>query len=75
MSVHTRRQDLAKGHMGGTEETTTGVHRLRAMAADGKLLYPILAVNTSTLLLKESRLILSISSATSIPVEVSARPR
>jgi adenosylhomocysteinase len=45
MTVHTRRQELAKGVLGGTEETTTGVHRLRAMAADKKLLYPVLAIN------------------------------
>src|SRR4029450_3706921 len=31
----------------GTEETTTGVHRLRAMAKDGKLKYPVFAVNDS----------------------------
>ena len=31
MTVHTKRQELAKGILGGTEETTTGVHRLRAM--------------------------------------------
>lgn len=31
--------------VGGTEETTTGVHRLRAMAADGALKYPVIAVN------------------------------
>jgi adenosylhomocysteinase len=31
--------------IGGSEETTTGVHRLRAMAADGKLGYPVYAVN------------------------------
>ena len=31
--------------IGGTEETTTGVHRLRAMAADGALRYPVIAVN------------------------------
>ncbi|NOZ84922.1 MAG: adenosylhomocysteinase [Deltaproteobacteria bacterium] len=31
--------------LGGTEETTTGVHRLRAMAADGALKYPVIAVN------------------------------
>ncbi|OGQ89277.1 MAG: adenosylhomocysteinase [Deltaproteobacteria bacterium RIFOXYA12_FULL_58_15] len=43
--VHTKRQDLAKGVLGGTEETTTGVHRLRAMGAAGKLLYPVLAIN------------------------------
>jgi adenosylhomocysteinase len=45
MTVHTKRPDLAKGVLGGTEETTTGVHRLRAMANDGKLLYPVLAIN------------------------------
>jgi len=36
---------LAKGLLGGTEETTTGVHRLRALAEEGKLLYPVIAVN------------------------------
>ncbi len=45
MRVHTKHLELAPGILGGTEETTTGVHRLRAMAKDGKLLYPILAVN------------------------------
>jgi adenosylhomocysteinase len=45
MRVHTKRPELAKGVLGGTEETTTGVHRLRAMAQAGKVLYPILAVN------------------------------
>lgn len=45
--VHSKHQDLAKTVIGGTEETTTGVHRLRAMAADGKLLYPVYAVNDS----------------------------
>ncbi len=44
-SVHSKHQDLAKDIIGGTEETTTGVRRLRAMAADGKLLYPVIAVN------------------------------
>jgi len=43
--VHSSRTELAKGILGGTEETTTGVHRLRAMAEAGKLLYPIVAVN------------------------------
>jgi adenosylhomocysteinase len=43
--VHSERTDLAPGVIGGTEETTTGVHRLRAMAAAGKLLYPVIAVN------------------------------
>lgn len=45
MTVHTKHPEVAKGVIGGTEETTTGVHRLRAMADDGKLLYPIIAVN------------------------------
>ncbi len=45
MRVHTKYPELAEGIVGGTEETTTGVHRLRAMEAAGKLLYPILAVN------------------------------
>ncbi|MGH9510045.1 MAG: adenosylhomocysteinase [Terriglobales bacterium] len=41
----TKRQDAAEGIFGGTEETTTGVIRLRAMAAEGVLRYPIIAVN------------------------------
>ena len=44
-TVHNRFPELAKGILGGTEETTTGVHRLRAMGAAGKLLYPVMAVN------------------------------
>ncbi|HOX24976.1 MAG TPA: adenosylhomocysteinase [Candidatus Krumholzibacteria bacterium] len=44
-SVHNRRPELLDGVIGGTEETTTGVHRLRAMAADGALKYPVIAVN------------------------------
>ncbi len=43
--VHSHHQDLMEGIIGGSEETTTGVHRLRAMAADGKLEYPVIAVN------------------------------
>ncbi len=43
--VHSTRTDLAAGVYGGTEETTTGVHRLRAMGKAGKLLYPVIAVN------------------------------
>jgi adenosylhomocysteinase len=43
--LHTRRQDLASEVAGGTEETTTGVIRLRAMAREGVLRYPIIAVN------------------------------
>lgn len=44
-TLHTERSDQLEGLMGGTEETTTGVIRLRAMANDGKLGYPIIAVN------------------------------
>jgi len=43
--LHTRRADLLPEVLGGTEETTTGVIRLRAMAADGALAYPIVSVN------------------------------
>ena len=43
--LHSKRQDLATHILGGTEETTTGVIRLRAMAKDGVLQYPIVAVN------------------------------
>lgn len=45
LTVHQRRPELAAKILGGTEETTTGVHRLRAMAEDGALKYPILAIN------------------------------
>jgi adenosylhomocysteinase len=41
----TKRIDLVPGVIAGTEETTTGVIRLRAMAKDGTLKYPIVAVN------------------------------
>src|SRR5690242_1029452 len=43
--LHTKRKDLVAGVVGGTEETTTGVIRLRAMAKEGVLQYPIVAVN------------------------------
>jgi adenosylhomocysteinase len=43
--VHSHQPELAPGIHGGTEETTTGVHRLRALAQAGKLLYPVIAVN------------------------------
>ncbi len=43
--LHRERNDLLTNVMAGTEETTTGVVRLTAMAADGKLTYPIIAVN------------------------------
>jgi adenosylhomocysteinase len=44
-TIHKERTDLLDGIIGGTEETTTGVIRLRAMAADGALKFPVLAVN------------------------------
>jgi adenosylhomocysteinase len=44
-ALHTQRTDLLPGVVGGTEETTTGVIRMRAMAAAGKLRFPVLAVN------------------------------
>jgi adenosylhomocysteinase len=43
--IHTKRRNLLKTVIGGCEETTTGIHRLRAMAADGKLEFPVVAVN------------------------------
>lgn len=43
--IHSKRKDLLKHIIGGTEETTTGVIRLKAMEADGVLKYPIIAVN------------------------------
>jgi len=43
--LHTKRKELLAGVQGGTEETTTGIIRLRSMAADGVLEYPIIAVN------------------------------
>ena len=44
-TILTKRQELVSGVLGGTEETTTGVIRLRSMAKDGALKYPIIAVN------------------------------
>jgi adenosylhomocysteinase len=44
-TLHTKKKDLLSGLIGGTEETTTGVIRLRAMAEKGVLEYPIVAVN------------------------------
>lgn len=43
--VHADKREYAEGVIGGTEETTTGVHRLRAMGDAGELLYPVIAVN------------------------------
>ena len=44
-TLHKERRDLLPNVIGGTEETTTGVIRLRAMAADGALNFPVVAVN------------------------------
>jgi adenosylhomocysteinase len=44
-TLHTKRQDLIKEIIGGSEETTTGVIRLRAMSQAGALKYPMIAVN------------------------------
>jgi adenosylhomocysteinase len=43
--IHKNRRDLLAEIIGGTEETTTGVIRLKAMAADGALEFPVVAVN------------------------------
>jgi len=43
--THSKRRDLLPGILAGTEETTTGVIRLKSMARDGVLRYPIIAVN------------------------------
>ncbi len=45
--LHKGRTELIDNIIGGTEETTTGVIRLRAMAADGALRFPVIAVNDS----------------------------
>jgi adenosylhomocysteinase len=44
-TLHKERRELLDGIVGGTEETTTGVIRLRAMAHDGELMFPVIAVN------------------------------
>ncbi|MFQ5407974.1 MAG: adenosylhomocysteinase [Anaerolineales bacterium] len=44
-TIHKERNDLFEDIIGGTEETTTGVIRLRAMANDGALKFPVIAVN------------------------------
>ncbi len=46
-TLHTNRKELAQGVMAGTEETTTGVIRLRAMEKDNALLFAVVAVNDS----------------------------
>ena len=43
--LHTKRRELLPKIIGGCEETTTGIHRLRAMAAEKKLEFPVVAVN------------------------------
>lgn len=43
--IHKSRPELVAGMLGGTEETTTGVIRLRAMAREGALMFPVIAVN------------------------------
>jgi len=43
--IHSTRRDLLKDILGGTEETTTGIIRLRNLEKSGKLMYPIMAVN------------------------------
>ncbi len=47
-TVHSQRQNLAERILAGTEETTTGVIRLKSMAAKGVLLFPVIAVNDSS---------------------------
>ncbi len=44
-TIHSSRTEVLNGIIGGTEETTTGVIRLRAMAEKGELKYPVIAVN------------------------------
>ena len=44
-TLHTKRNELIKNVIGGTEETTTGVVRLRSLERAGKLKYPLIAVN------------------------------
>jgi adenosylhomocysteinase len=44
-TIHNKHKELIPEIIGGTEETTTGVHRLRAMAKNGALMYPVIAVN------------------------------
>ena len=44
-TIHDRRRDLTKSIIGGTEETTTGVIRLRSLEEEGLLLFPLIAVN------------------------------
>jgi adenosylhomocysteinase len=43
--LHTEARDLAENLLGGCEETTTGIRRLEALAAENKLLFPVIAIN------------------------------
>lgn len=45
MLLHSEMSDLVPNLLGGCEETTTGVHRLEILEKEGKLLYPVVAVN------------------------------
>jgi len=55
-SVHRKRPELIPDIKGGSEQTTTGVHRLKAMEKDGALKYPMVAVNdTSTKMMFDNR--------------------
>ncbi len=47
-TLHSKRRDQAREVIGGTEETTTGVIRLRSMADEGVLLFPVIAVNDAS---------------------------
>lgn len=46
-TLHTQRQQLLENIVGGTEETTTGVTRIRSMAEEGVLRYPVIAINNA----------------------------
>ena len=43
--VHSERPDLVANILGGSEETTTGIIRLKSLSKEGKLQYPVIAVN------------------------------
>ena len=45
--LHTEKRDLTKHVIGGCEETTTGINRLKILERDGLLLYPVIAVNSA----------------------------
>lgn len=47
--LHTERTSLLEGVMGASEETTTGVHRLKVMANDGLLKFPVISVNDANM--------------------------